>query len=221
VPALEAMPQAEVLQALAAFRQSTKTQLLIGYFITKDMRSELEHSSLRGVTPILLSTVAMTGGTVESVQSLSAGGNPGVEMRFTDAAGVHHTAFYVAGDLSNSGFKGGYRQWLAGLNGKVTYFKAASYLMHDDHFSQAREFFLTHSRTVLQDDSGIPFRGFKPDGWSFQFYGNYEKPIELFAKYQQPDLLQAYATNPCKPVAFGSGYRTNYYDANLMIAIKR
>jgi hypothetical protein len=221
VPALETMPQGEVLKALAAFRESTKTQLLIGYFITKDMRSDLEHSALRGVTPILLSTVAMTGGTVESVSAISAGGNPGVELRFSDAGGAHHTAYYVAGDLSNSGFKGGYHQWVAGLGGKATYFKAASYLMHDDHFSQARDFFLSQSNLVLQDDSGIPYRFFKPEQWTFRFYGNYEKPIELFANRRQEDLKQAYATNPRLPVGFGSGYRTNYYDANLMIAVRR
>ncbi|HEX7260885.1 MAG TPA: hypothetical protein VF258_03640, partial [Luteolibacter sp.] len=78
VPSLETLPPGEVLAALAAFRQATKTQLLAGYFITKDMRSDLERSALRGVTPILLSSVALMGGEVESVNSISAGGNSGV-----------------------------------------------------------------------------------------------------------------------------------------------
>ena len=154
VPALESLPSGEVLAALPAFRQSVRTQLLIGYFVTKDMKSDLERSALRGVTPILLGTVAMMGGEVESVNPISAGGNPGVEMQYYDGSGVRHSAYYVAGDLSNSGFKGGYGQWLAGLGGNATYFKAASYLMYDDRFSQARQFFLNQSRAVLQDDSG-------------------------------------------------------------------
>ena len=176
VPPLESMPPGEVLAALEAFRQSVKTQLLVGYFVTKDMRSDLERSALRGVTPILLSTVAMMGGEVESVGGISAGGNPGVEMQYYDAGGMRHTAYYVAGDLSNSGFKGGYRNWVAGLGGKATYFKAASYLMYDDRFSQAREFFLSQSRAILQDDSGIPFRYFAQGSWSFRFFGNYREP---------------------------------------------
>lgn len=220
VPPLESLPPGEVLAALDAFRQSTRTQLQVGYFITKDMRSDLERSALRGVTPILLSTVAMLGGEIESVNAISAGGNPGVELQYYDAAGMRHTAYYVAGDLSNSGFKGGYQQWVAGLGGKAAYFKAASYLMHDDRFSQARNFFLSQSRGVLQDDSGIPFRYFTQD-WSFRFYGNYERPIELFAGHQQDDLKQAFATNPKSPLTFGSGYHTNYSEANLLLAVKR
>jgi hypothetical protein len=221
VPPLESLPPGEVLAALAAFRQATKTQLVAGYFITKDMKSDLERSALRGVTPIFLSTVALMGGEVESVSSISAGGNSGVEVRYADAAGMSHTAYYVAGDLSNGGFKGGYRQWVTGLGGRATYFKAASYLMHDDGFSQARDFFLSQSQAILQDDSGIPFRHFAQGGWSFRFYGNYQQPIELFAKHQQADLRQAFATNPSSPLGFGTGYHVNAGEGNLLLAIKR
>lgn len=221
VPALESLPPGEVLAALASYRDATKTAFVTGYFITKDMRSDLERSALRGVTPILLGTVAMTGGGVESVNSISAGGYPGVQMQYHDAAGHRHTVYYVSGDLSNGGFKDGYRQWLAGLGGRVTYFKAASYLMHDDGFSQAREFFLGQSRAILQDDSGIPFRYFTPDAWSIRLYGSYERPIELFAKHQQEDLRQAFATGPVHTIGFPSGYQYDYHQANLMLAIKR
>ena len=220
IPALEAMPQEEVFGVLAAFRQATRDHLVAGYFVTKDMRSDLQRSSLRGVTPVLLSTVALTGGRVESVNRFSAGGRPGVEIRFFDAAGVPHRACYVEGDLSNAGFDGAYRQWLAAVGGDVTYFKAASYLMHDNRFSQAREFFLSQSRVILQDDSGIPFRFFTRD-WSLRLFGNYERPIELFAKHQQEDLRQAFAANPPRPLGFGTGYHLNPWEGNLLLAIKR
>ena len=29
--------------------------------------------------------------------------------------------------------------------------------MHSNNFSQVRDFLLTHSKVILQDDSGIPF----------------------------------------------------------------
>ncbi|MEI6676098.1 MAG: hypothetical protein WCO57_13065 [Verrucomicrobiota bacterium] len=220
VPALATLPPDELPTVLATFRQVTHAQLTTGYFITKDMRSDLQRSSLRGVIPILLSTVALTGGRVESVNRLSAGGKPGVEMRYCDAAGVAHHVCYVEGDLSNSGFGGGYRQWLAGLGGDVTYFKAASYLMHDNHFSQAREFFLSQSRLILQDDSGIPFRHF-PHGWSLRLFGTYDRPIELFSKYQQADLRQAYASRHNSQIDFGTGYHVSASEGNLLLSIKR
>lgn len=220
VPALDSLPPGEVLASLAAFRQATRTQLLAGFFITKDMRKDLLGSALGGVTPILLSSIALTGGQVESVNGISAGGKPGVEVRFRDSAGMRRTAYYVAGDLSNSGFAGAYRDWVAGLGGDYTYFKAASYLMHDSRFSQAREFFLSQSRGILQDDSGIPFRYFGED-WNKRYYGMYERPIELFAKHQQEDLRAAYAANPASPLNFGSGYHVNQWEANLLFATKR
>lgn len=221
VPALESLPPGDVLGALASFRQATKTQLMTGYFITKDMRSDLDNSVLRGVTPILLATVDLMGGEVQSVQGISVGGNPGVQMQYYDSAGMRHTAYYISGDLSNGSFNSSYQQWLASLGSGVTYFKAASYLMHDNRFSTARDFFLAQSRAVLQDDSGIPFRQFPNETWHFRFYGTYEQPIELFAKHQQEDLRQAYATNPRMPLPFPSGYQYDFLKANLIFAIKR
>jgi len=219
VPALESMPSGEVLAVLTAFRQATRDSLQNGYFITQDMRSDLQRSALRGVTPILLSTVVLTGGRVESVNGFSAGGKPGVEMCFSDTAGVSHRVCYVEGDLSNAGFSSGYRQWLAGLGGTVTYFKAASYLMHDNAFARSREFFLTQARVILQDDSGIPLRCFTQD-WTLRFFGNYDHPLNLFSKYQQDDLRRAYATQPTSPLPFGTGYRVSQMDGNLLLAIK-
>jgi hypothetical protein len=221
VPALESLPPEEVLAALPAFRQATRTQLRVGYFITKDMRSDLERSVLRGVTPVLLSTVALMGGRVDGLSYFSAGGNPGVDLRYTNAAGAGRRAMYVSGDLSNNGFSGAYRNWVAGLGHGATYFKAASYLMYDDRFSQLREFILARSNVVVQDDSGIPFRHFNNPGWSIRYHGHYTSPTSLFTKYMQTDLRDAFATNPSSPLAFGSGYHWEPHEANLIIAVRR
>lgn len=220
LPPLESLPPEEVLGALPAYRNATKTQLRVGYFITQDMRSDLERSALRGVTPIMLGTVALMGGEVTSVAGTSVGGYSGMEIRFRDENGSHR-ATYISGDLSNSGFNDSYQQWLASQGAAVTYFKAASYLMHDDRFSKARNFFLSNSRAILQDDSGIPFRHFDQGQWTIRYFGNYDAPIELFAKHMQQDLRSAYAANPRSPLNFGSGYHYDPADANLILAIKR
>jgi hypothetical protein len=215
VPAVESLPPGEALALLALFRRAVNSELRTGYFITKEMRSDIQGGSLRGVTPILLGTVALIGGRVEAVNGISAGGKPGVGMAFRDPSGARHRAIYVLGDLSNSGFNADYRRWLEGLNGNVVYFKAASYLMHDDGFSQARDVFLNQSRVIVQDDSGIPFNHFGA-GWSLRFYGNFERPIDLFAKHRQEDLRHAFATNPSRPLAFGTGYHVNQFAGNLL-----
>jgi hypothetical protein len=221
VPPLESLPPEEVLGALPAYRHATKTQLQVGYFITKDMRSDLERSALRGVTPILLGTIALMDGSVESVSSIAAGNKPGMEIRFRDMDGRGHRASYISGDLSNGSFAGGYEQWVASQGRGITYFKAASYLMHDDRFSKVRNFYLSNSNAILQDDSGIPFRSFDQSKWSIRYYGNYEQPIELFAKHAQSDLRAAYDSNPASPLPFGSGYHYDPGNANLILATKR
>lgn len=221
VPPLESLPLEEVLGALPAYREATKTQLRVGYFITKDMRSDLERSALRGVTPILLGTIALSDGVVTGVSQMSGGGKPGVEVNFRDSRGGAHRATYISGDLSNSGFNSAYESWVASQGRGVTYFKAASYLMHDDRFSKVRNFYLANSNAILQDDSGIPFRYLSQGNWSIRYFGNYDAPIELFAKHAQADLRAAYAANPRTPIPFGSGYHYDSWNANLILATKR
>ena len=68
--------------------------------------------------------------------------------------------------------------------------KAASYLMHAKNFSQVRDFLLTHSKVILQDDSGIPCRFFDKHKWDIRYCGQYVGPIERFKKYPQPDLVK-------------------------------
>ncbi len=221
VPGLEGMNPADVLATLPAFREATRTQLRTGYFITKDMRADLERSALRGVTPILLSTISLMDGRVQSVQPVSAAGRPGVEIRWLTGGGAVRTSVYVSGDLSNSGFNSGFRGWLAGFGRGAAYLKAASYLPHDDRFSQVRDFVLSQADVIVQDDSGIPLRFFDSARWRIDYHGSYDGPIDLFAKHLQADLRAAYAVHPAPPLPFGSGYHWNPASANLIVAVRR
>jgi hypothetical protein len=220
LPDLEAMSEADILAVLPAYREATRSQMHAGFFITKELRTDLDASVLRGVTPIVLATVALLGGTVESVNALPANPYQAVEVRYRNRFGAARAAVYVCGDLSNKGFKN-YRALLDSYGRGSTYFKAASYLLHDDAFSEARADFLARSTTVLQDDSGIPFRFFAPDQWTVRCYGNYVEPIPLFAEHLQPDLRAAYQANPGPLLPFGSGYHYRTETANLIHAIRK
>ena len=220
LPDLEAMGDAEILASLPAYRRATRTQMHAGFFITKDMQTDLDASVLRGVTPILLATVALMGGSVESVSALPANPYQAVEVRYRNRFGSPRTAVYVSGDLSNGGFRH-YRSLLDSYGRGCTYFKAASYLMHDDGFSEARADFLARSNAILQDDSGIPFRFFTPDVWKTRCHGNYVEPIPLFAERMQPDLRAAYLANPGPLLPFGSGYHYRTETANLLLAVRK
>jgi hypothetical protein len=99
--------------------------------------------------------------------------------------------------------------------------KAASYLLHEGGFETVRNFLLQNSTAILQDDSGIPVHFFTPDRWTLRFFGIYTGPINLFKKFDQPDLRQYYATSSPKPLTFGFGYRWNSRASTLFLAIRK
>jgi hypothetical protein len=219
-PDLESMDDARVFATLRACRQATKFHLLAGFFDTKDMQSELGGTVLGGVTPVLLTTVAMMGGSVKEVHALRSAPDSAIELRYRNRSGASRSAIYLRADLSDRGFAAS-RPLLDSFSGGTTYFKAASYLLHDDSFRQARDYFLTRSDLVLQDDSGIPFRLFQPTEWMVRLHGTYQQPIGLFSQYLQPDLREAYRSQAAAPLPFGAGYHYLPASANLLLAVRR
>ena len=64
VPDLLAMPEGVVLDGLAGLRQSMSNILRFHYFITKDMRADLNRAQLGGTVPLLYIFLARMGCTV-------------------------------------------------------------------------------------------------------------------------------------------------------------
>ena len=104
-----------------------------------------------------------------------------------------------------------------------TYLKGASYLMHKDYFSIIRQVILEHSKAIIQDDSGIAFRYFTEGKakWQYHFYGDYTKPIPMFAQHYQRDLDSVSHLQGSKPLGFGIGYNFRDKNSNFMIAVKQ
>ena len=220
LPELESLTPAGVLAALPAYRNATRKQMEVSFFVTKEMKTDLDSSVLRGVTPIMLATVALMGGTVESVNPLSAGPYPAVDIRYVNRYGDRRAVVYVCGDLSNGGFKN-YRAFLDSYGRGTAYFKAASYLAHDSWFSEVRADILARANTILQDDSGIPLRFFTPETWEVRCFGNYQQPIPLFSEYFQADLRAAFLAGPTAPLPFGSGYQFRATESNQVFAVRK
>ena len=85
-------------------------------------------------------------------------------------------------------------------------------------FSRVREFVLSHSSLIVQDDSGIPVNYFTRDKWNLRVFGNYAGPIELFKQHYQPKLAELFEqTNP-PTFGIGFGYQYNYRTSNLIVA---
>lgn len=188
-----------------------------GYYITKEMRQAPD------VTPIMLTSLGLMRARVDSVQSISAAGRSGVEIRFRDSRGRNKKVIYVSADLSNRGFDGGFQAWLGQFSSGHGYFKAASYLQHDPNFSKIRDWTLANCKGVVQDDSGIPYRHYLANGWDVTLLGTYQRPIPLFAQWKQDDLAAAYrAIGGRGPeIPFGSGYHLKMAEANLQLCRRK
>ncbi|MBO9999038.1 MAG: hypothetical protein J7641_08540 [Cyanobacteria bacterium SID2] len=235
VPNFENLSEGEVQQKLNEVSQSLYAILQYSFFRTNSMAQDLQQ---QGVLPILMVFMARTNQQLLDVQyvGLDESANlqvvkegeaeaqgliPGVKVTFVpEGRTVPKTLYYFSTDLSDDGLveTPEFLKFVGTFDRPVTYLKAASYLMHNDYFSQVRDLILTNSQAVLQDDSGIPVRFFDEASWDRQFYGSYVSPIELFAERYQSDLRAIYTSDSTiTPLDFGIGYKY-YNDSNLMLA---
>lgn len=217
VPDITHIAPDQLNYALAGLRDSMKTMLSFHYFITKEMRADLNHTNLGGTLPILYVFLARTGHPIQSVTYVNS---PAQGVKIVFGGGRPQTLYYFKVDLSNGGGSAKFLNWCAQQGPGVSLVKAASYLMHSDGFSGVRNFLLNNSKVLVQDDSGIPLHNFDKR-WTLRFYGKYTEPIELFAKNYQPDLAQAYATNGAQPIDFAFGYHWQLDQGVLMVGERK
>jgi hypothetical protein len=234
LPDLRAMSSAEIAYGLSGLREALTSIMQAGYFVTKDMRSDLQATRFRGVLPILLTFLARTGNTVDSVDivALDAGGNvvmtgaraPGLLIRFRSGFGGSKRLFYFRQDLSNGPLSAGspFLTFVSSQGYPPVLVKSASYLMHDSGFSTIRNYLLRASRGIVQDPSGVPYRDLASSGMSLTLYGNYTGTLGIFSQ-QQPDLMRAYQSglHPVKPINFGFGYLYHPSNTSIMVARRR
>jgi len=225
--------------ALGNLENAMKSSLSTTYFITKDMKIDLEQQNLNGVLPILyvfivradksitrvaFGSLSSSGTFEESAPGKKGGSIPGVRINYTDnQTGNSQTLYYFTTDISDGGIKStpGFLKFCDRLGAGSSFLKSSSYLMFEEGFATIRNFILAHSNRIVQDDAGIPLAYFDPAKWSLRLFGNYLGPIELFKQHYQPRLQELFAQSNPPPLDFGFGYRWNYKEANLIVAERK
>jgi hypothetical protein len=226
-----------VLQNL---EKSLNTVLSFSFFITKDMRTDLQRNELQGTLPIFYVFLARAGKVITDISfiTLDKTGQPhpalpnekgkgltsGVRVSFTSAPdATPQTLYYFTTDLSNDGIRSqpGFLKFCAAQGTGASLLKSSSYLMFENGFSTVREFLLDHSKAIVQDDSGIPIAAFDQAKWLLRFFGSYAGPIDLFKQYYQPQLQGLYQQSNPAPLQFGIGYRWSPRQSTLIVATRR
>lgn len=226
-----------VLQNL---QKSLNSVLSFSFFITKDMKTDLQREELKGTLPIFYVFLARAGKVITDVSFVTLdksgqshvsqpnekgkGLTPGVRVMFADSlGGATQTLYYFTTDLSNDGIRSqpGFMKFCAAQGTGASLLKSASYLMFENGFSTVRDFLLDRSKAIVQDDSGIPIGAFDQRVWSLRFFGTYAGPIELFRKYYQPQLVGIYQQSNPAPLNFGIGYRWSPRQSTLVVATRK
>ncbi len=236
IPDLRKYSRGELASSLRELRSSLSSVLSYSFFQTKFMRVDFSRAKLGGTLPVLMTFLARSGKTIYDIElfDLQNDGtlhppedniaNPtgkGVKITFGDSSiGKKRTLYYFSTDLSDGGIKtSGFLTFCNSLGHGDSFIKSASYLMHSDNFSTVRDFLLTNSVSLLEDDSGIPVRFFAK-GWQLHPYGRYAGPIGLFAGQYQSKLNDVFAKGKTTPIEFSLGYRWKPSESNILLAVK-
>jgi hypothetical protein len=236
VPALTDLSRRSLSHALAELRSSLNSVLSYTFFRTIEMRRQLNSGQITGTLPVLYVFLARSGKKIHDVSLISldqhgtlndpgAAGSPttapGVKIVFSGNEGRMQTLYYFRTDLSDKGVKSsGFLKFCEQFGSADSFVKSASYLMHQDGFSTVRDFLLTRSASVVQDDSGIPARFFEPGAWKLRPFGRYLGPIRLFANRHQAKLSELFRNGHAGRLDFGIGYRWRASESNLLLAVK-
>ena len=211
-----------------------------GYFVTEHMNKVYAASRVDGSLPLILFFMKRTGCDLVAIKRLypDAGGSwrerpyervtrlprrpYGIRIDYVErGSGPIRSVEYYSCDLEDKAFSKDsplYRRFNE-LGDFTTCIKSASYLMHYAGFSNIRNLVLAKSLYVIEDDTSIPYRYFKKQGWDIQLFGEYTKPISDFSGVEQKDLKEAYE-NPAshvKKLPFHYGYRWETHIDNLSI----
>ena len=238
LPDFLAMSDPQLGSYLTHLNQTLRSISQRNFFITTEMREDFGKQGVDGVYPVLLYFAAMTNHEVINGQfvKLDGAGNPVVSDAAT-ADGIRleiraldrlpdfpptSSLYYFKYDLSDSGFKASstMKKFLDQRPGGMGYLKAASYLMHQNGFSNIRNYLVGDCQFILQDESGIPAEFFATY-FNVTYFGKYAGPIDMFKEFDQPYLRQVYASGAARPLPFGTGYRMRDEDSIQMLGVRK
>ena len=223
------------LNYIKKIKKALYTSNRSGYFMTISMNAELHQNDLNGTLPLLLFYARRQGFMISKIEyfkldslgnqiSSEVQGSLGVNITVCNPDQTHKKIIqYISTDISNGGLKKtpGLKNYIQAIEGKYAFLKAASYLLHQDGFSEMRNLLLTNTKALLQDDSGIPYRFLNDSTWNVQLFGKYTKPIGLFAGRIQPDLKKAFASSTPAELPFRIGYNISHNEPHLILSQKK
>ena len=246
LPDLTRLDATQFARLLADVRYALSDIFERNYFITSYMTRQLTSPYVKGTVPVMAIMMALTGNSIRSVTPLDpfpdlsrqylappdahattqARRKPriplrGVRIEFARAGGPVRSLDYYSLDATDKELRW-YPQFLEHVTSArpaTAFIKSASYLLHDNQFAGTRDALLKAADIIVQDDTGVPYRVFKREGWAVRLYGVYTEPVAPLGYAAQPDLEAAYAAAaPVPTVDFPIGYSGQKGRPSLLVA---
>lgn len=225
IPDPSGKAQPEILRCLPGIPEVLNFALAHAFFVTTDIQQNIGKNQFNGTAGIMMFFLRRGGFEVLQVKKIfiDAGGNivqdinfayplpvSGVEIIFRKEQKSHlKRVRYFQIDISNSSPRlPRFLAYFFKYPPCATIIKSASYLMQTQAFSGISNAVLKNSNSILQDDSGVPFRYLANGSWKLTFHGRYHDPLPVFSRWKQPELekqIMEHSTGPI-PFAYGYGY---------------
>lgn len=248
IPDPHSLSADQINRGLNGLRGSLGDILHMNFFKTEGMAAEMSNNSFNSIAGIIMYFLSTNGYEVIDARKIViddksgvAPGKPsddridwqnppksrvpGVEISFRKAPGKKQTVRYYMLNVIDHALNTSSPNFIPYIKKNGPYaviLKSASYLMHNDDvkFTQIRAALLASMNYLVQDDSGIPLRYFKPDTWKVGFHGYYNGPIGLFGNRMQNDLKKEMDAKSTGRLPFSYGYVYKQGQSNLMTAEK-
>jgi len=226
VPEFDKMKDPKVLSELQRMLASMDYVSRRSYFITSFMNQS--YIITEGVAPVILLYLGLLDFIPYSVKAIDLDAQgaikylsaedlkqyriqkkwPSVEVRFQAAIGQPlKTIYYFKQDVADDALSHDPRliKFLRSLPEYASVFKAASYLIHYETFSQIAQVVVDKSELIVMDDTGPRIKQLH-DMYDIKVFGRYGRPIYPFQSQYQNDLVKLYREQKPEPIKFRYGY---------------
>ena len=211
--------QDSLINKLFGIQAALSDQMKLSFFITKRMATSMNKQDIDGVLPVLLFYMARLNLFIQNVHPImlndqglitpcSHQNAVGLQIEFLQPGeNVIRRLNYFSLDISNKGYENNpsLGKFIESFKSTSTLIKSASYCLHEDKYSAIRKNVLDVSRTIVQDDTGIPYSYFNNVSWSNRLFGEYTQPIAVFKQFYQADYSEQFKI-AATPINFRFGY---------------
>jgi len=243
-PDFESMNENQISRGLYELNTSLNTISRLNYFMTNSMKQDVSKSVFRGTAPVFLAYFGFLKVKPYSIKNFRLNDNGDIiyltkeeiktnpnykeglislDIDFIDPVdGTKKKLYFLSTNISNFGLKAnpGTMKFLGKFGTFASTFKAASFLLHYDSFTDMKEFILKNSELMVMDDTGPPIKDLATS-FNIKVFGRYTRPIGLWPEKVQKDLQKLHEDQKPEKVKFKYGYGTADKQQHIMVVTRK